>query len=281
MTIPERQAEAQPYLSVIAAPRGMGRDGLASLLARVGVLDEPTLRMRLGRDPPMIVAQVDPEIARRAVAAIRHEGGDAFAPTLDDLRSLGATSAIRDLHIGDGAIVATLWSGGDQRIAFTDIEIIVRAQLRSTEVRDISPSLDPTFGAAAGMYVVGPEVGVAMAAGGVWDRGRDVERRTVTSDKLDIHTRDRRVFQVDGDRFAFSVLGDMRGYSDRANMDRLCEQIEHVAPHAIVDRYYRLWNPPTGVQRMRLAASREDPAFAFYSRWVALMYRSITTAPGP
>ena len=103
-------------------------------------------------------------------------------------------------------------------------------------------------------------------------------RQVQTSDKLDVHTTDGSVFQIDGDKFGYSILGDLRGHSDRHNMDQMFELLAHLAPDAIVDPYFKLWTPPAGHHRLRLPdmkANNDDPAFAFYSRWVALLYRHL------
>ena len=53
-------------------------------------------------------------------------------------------------------------------------------------------------------------------------------------------------------------------------------------PHpAVVDAYYELWRPPPGFQKLRVPGMkgvRDDPSFAFYSRWAALTYRHVLTA---
>jgi hypothetical protein len=52
---------------------------------------------------------------------------------------------------------------------------------------------------------------------------------------------------------------------------------------AVVDPYFPLWRPAPAFERLRLPLSRlneEDPAFAFYSRWSALMYRHVMGAAG-
>ncbi len=104
------------------------------------------------------------------------------------------------------------------------------------------------------------------------------------AEKLDIHLKDGRVLQVDGDRFAFEILGTVRGLTDRENMDRLSELLAKAAPHAIVDPYFPLWKPPAEAKRMRLPrmlVNKDDPDFAFYSRWVAVMYRHMLGTEGP
>lgn len=126
--------------------------------------------------------------------------------------------------------------------------------------------------------MAGGAAGLALSFGrGYAANARDAVVRSIqTSDKLDIHTKDGKVYQIDGDKFGFQVLGDLRAHTDKANMDQMCELLSHIAPDEIVDPYFSLWKPPAGHHRLRLPEMRrnnEDPAFAFYSRWAALMYR--------
>ena len=98
-----------------------------------------------------------------------------------------------------------------------------------------------------------------------------------------MHTADGRVFQIDGDKFGFAVLGDMKGHTDNENMDKMLELLDHLTPNAIVDQYFKLFKAPTGYKRLRLdnlSVNNDDPAFAFYSRWTALMYRHVMGGVG-
>ena len=61
----------------------------------------------------------------------------------------------------------------------------------------------------------------------------------------------------------------------------MCELFASRAPDAIVDPYFSLFKPPPGYKRLRLPGMKindEDPAFAYYSRWAALMYRHVMGA---
>ena len=123
-------------------------------------------------------------------------------------------------------------------------------------------------------------MGLAVKYGAAYalSDGPTVTHQTTQSDKLDVHTTDGRVFQVDGDKFGYRVLGDLRKHGDKANMDAMLELLSHLAPDEIVDPYYSLWSAPPGHDRLRLPMMKinnDDPRFAFYSRWVALMYRQI------
>ena len=105
------------------------------------------------------------------------------------------------------------------------------------------------------------------------------ETRVVgVSAKLDIHTRDGTVYQVDGDKFAFGVLGDMRTQGDANNMDRTLELLEHVCGGAVSDGVFEQFKATPQVARFRIPGMRvnnDDPVFAFYSRWIAMVYRHV------
>lgn len=275
------QQDERPFLSIIAWPDGWTRDDAAKLLADAGVMDEATARLHVGRQPPVIICQCPPPAARRALRVVRHLGGDGFAPTFDDLAALGQTHKIRDLSLGDGELIATLWrEESEARIPFADVEIIIRAQLHSTERHRVRQSGNRQLAwRAAGAYAVAGAYGLALAYGaGYLNSAPESEQRITTSDKLDIHTASRQIYQVDGDKFALRILGEMRGYSDKKNMDQLCELLAHLAPNETVDPYFTLWSQPATAHRLQLPnmkRNNEDANFAFYSRWAATMYRHL------
>ncbi len=279
--------DARPFLSVLAWPEGYGRELVAQLLADTSGVDYETLKLRLGQAPPTVIGQVDPVAASRALFALIEEGGDGFAPTFTDLAALGPTLKIRDLRIEDGEIHLDLWRAESVVVAREEVEILVRAHLRgSVKERMIRPvpgpsgtTLDQARRARAELaWGIGGAMGLAIdfTGGYIDNAGQAFEKRVKTSDKLDIHSRGGRVFQIDGDKFGFRALGDLRGQGDRTNMDRMCELLSLIAPDEIVDPYFPLFSPPPGHDRLRLPGmilNHEDPAFAFYSRWAALMYR--------
>lgn len=273
--------DSRPFLSIIAWPQGLDREQTARVAADAAGLDRATVRLHLGRRPPMILAQIEADAAARAVAAIVTRGGEAFAPTLDDIAGLGPTLKIRDLRIEAGVIVVDLWHGPTRTIRREDVQILVRAHLVRNVSSHAPAGVDHGRGASA--VARGLRMGYALgavpaAAFSVTSETTPQSRQLQTSDKLDMHTTDESVFQIDGDKFGYSILGDLRGHSDRHNMDQMFELLAHLAPDEIVDPYYKLWTPPAGHHRLRLPdmkINNDDPAFAFYSRWVALMYRHL------
>ena len=257
-----------PFLSIVAWPSDWERGQLSALLAETGGLDQATLNMRLGRPPPMVLERVDPSPAARMIRDLVDSGGDGFLFTLDDLAGLGPTLGISDLGVTEGAIDVELRAGPRTSLRFDTIQVLVRAQLARTETHRRQPPRH-------GMHIGGRSR--------TWDSIKaefesSVTREVKTSDKLDLHTTDGSVYQVDGDRFAYLALGALRGHSDKANMDSICDLLSHLCPDAVVDTWYTLWRPPSGHDKLvvpNMTAGRDDPRFAFYSRWAALTYRHV------
>ncbi|MEO1130401.1 MAG: hypothetical protein AAFX05_11945 [Planctomycetota bacterium] len=260
----------RPYLTVVLLPEGMSRQQAATVLAASGVTDEVTAYQRLAKEPPMILGQFDPGPAHRAAIDMIKVGGDAMCITLDDLVRVGETRRIKDLRIGHGGIEYDLWRGEGGFLAFDAMKVLVRARLRSTTSRPVDP------GPNVGFNIGGPlDAGVDFDGS---DAGATNVKTTHLSDKLDIHAYDGSVYQIDGDKFGYGVLGELRGHSDGQNMDQMCELLHHLASHVIVDDFYSLFKPPPGYHRMqlpRMKLQQEDPGFAFYSRWTALVYRHV------
>lgn len=282
------------YLSIITYPDGATHNDVASLLARgaggARGMDEATLRMILRRTPPCIACLADRAAALAALNTLIARGGDGFAPSLADIETLGPTLRIRDLRLSVNGLEAELWRGPPAVIEPDDIEIIVRAR-QSEQVKTPGAPLTgqssltsytrPGSSAVALGWGLGGAYGLAAglyATGGFEIDVSPPEKSVVVHNKLDMHTADGQVFQIDGGKFAYKILGDQRGYSDNTNTDLLCELLTRLSPRAVVDPYFSYWRPPPGYQRLRLAQmkiNQEDPAFAFYSRWSALMYRYV------
>ncbi|UCD76569.1 MAG: hypothetical protein JSV91_06515 [Phycisphaerales bacterium] len=277
------------FLTVITYPEGMSHNDVAELLADGGGLDAPSLRMILKQTPPCIAGRYDRGSALGALRALIKAGGDGFAPTMADIEALGPTLKIKDLRLGAGGLEADLWRGPSATINPDAIQIIVRAHLSEkilkprsgvTGTSILTSYTRPGASSVAIGWGMGGAYGLALglyAGGGFSPEARE-ERTVVLSHKLDIHTADDRVFQIDGDKFAYLILGDQRGYSDNENTDKMCELLAHLSPNAVVDPYFSYWHPPPGHQRLRLLQmkiNKDDPAFAFYSRWAALMYRHV------
>lgn len=266
------------YLSVIAWPEGVAspHDVRSLLDDAIPVPDDPrlardheALHNRVALQTPLILGSVTRSEGERICQTIRHRRGDAFITSEQDLAALGPTLKIRDLSLRDGALDVTIWRGPETTIRTDAIVCLVRAHLSDSVV--VRTPARASISQIHFIHHMPPSV-----------RGEFVRdattRKTKTSDKLDIHTADGSVFQIDGDKFGYQILGDMRAHSDKANMDRMFELLQHLADHAVADMYFPLWKPPPGYDRLRIPhahLNNDDPAFAFYSRWCALMYRHI------
>lgn len=286
MSMASQQNNDSAFLTAILWPKDVERDAVVRAMAQQSGLDEHTLRLKSRQHPPAILAMVPQEVARRALTALLEHGGDGFAPTMNDLHALGPTLKIKDLRLESGGFVAELWRGATQRIEPKEILALIRGQLSEVKV-DPMPELSFDYigqglsARAYSTYSFGGSYGAAVRFSIDYAddfsnaRGR---RIITTSSKLDIHTHDGRVFQIDGDKFGYRILGEQRGHSDLVNVDRMCELFTHMAPDAVVDPYFSLWHPPPGHDRLRISqrnVNNDDPAFAFYSRWAALMYRHL------
>lgn len=261
--------DAQPFLSIVRQPEGCDRSQTAALLAELNVLDLPTARLRLGQEPPMVIAQAEPGVAGAAADAIRTRGGDAFTFTFGDLEALGPTLKIARLRVVEGGIDVDLHRGLSTTLRRENVQVLVRAQLRETKTERRPP---PKLGSTAlNRSLDAIRAGIESAT----------THKLTTAELLDIHMTDGSVYEVDGRRFDFSVLGDLKGYSDKPNMDNLCELIAHLAPDEVVDTWFRLWRPPAGYRNLRVPdanAGEDDLSFTFYSRWAALTYRHVMGA---
>jgi hypothetical protein len=279
MHAPRAHADQRPFLTIVAWPEGLDRGAMANLVADATGLTLADVRMRLGQAPPMIFGQVDQPIADLAIDAVVRAGGDAFTATLDDLAAFGPTLRIKELRITGGNLDIETWQGLRATVLRENVQILVRAHLVAERKRQVPVTAPGHHVQWKASYLAFGWGGVAANAISSALQAAPTGRPIQTSDKLDIHTADGSIFQVDGDKFGYQVLGELRGHSDKANMDAMFELLAHITPNEIVDDFFALWKPPPGHERLRLPGPRPgDPAFAFYSRWVALMYRHLLDA---
>lgn len=274
------------YLSVISPAEASGTPTLRDFVPLLRQVMGPELDRWWSRfvlPLPAILGPVPSLMADAAVRAIVETGADAFAPTMDDIESLGPTLKIKRLAIEEGpALIAEMWRGGAFEIlrpgqvlalvlgGIPDRRVKPRPSALSSEPDEImeSVSLPVELGMARGMQRAADLFGRVPK----WDVEAEV------SFKLDLHTRDGRVFQIDGDKFNFDVLGEGRAQSDRLNSRALADLLAHLCTGAVLDDYFRDFKPPMGAQRLRLpmmSMNNDDPEFAFYSRWAGLMYRHV------
>lgn len=279
-------ASRKQFLTIITWPADLDRGQLAQKLAQTAGFDERTLVLTLGRRPPAILGSFPADQCHAAVTLILNLGGDAFACSLADIEALGPTHKIRNLRLEHGGLAADIWRGGTTRIEPADVQILIRAKLSEQQTKRPPIQTGQRYRNAA-IYRTGPGMGFAL--GGAYGLALSIrshqslvdysfEKTITTSDKLDIHLTNGMIYQIDGDKFGFQILGDLRGFTDNENIDKMCELLAHLAPDEIVDPYFSIWKAPPQIRQLRLPnmkINKDDPAFAFYSRWAALMYRHV------
>ena len=285
------------FLSVISWPRTGGAGVAVKNMAAASGVDQHQLRLQSRQHVPSVLGRYAGDAARRAAQALIDMGGDAFAPTMHDIEAVGMTRKVKDISLVADGVQFDLWRGAPETIDPHEIDVIVRGHLSETIVPP-TPTNDPLAGsfatgaAAAGLLAWGPGGSYGVAAS-LYARQQlsdwsVIDQRLVMSHKLDIHVNrpsmSPLVYQIDGDKFGFQILGPRRGSSDKVNIERVSELFTHLNPEIVIDPYFRLWKPPAAVNSMRLPmmqVNNDDPAFAFYSRWAALMYRYVMRDTAP
>ena len=289
MTTPA-SATDRAWLTVIAWPEQYAaRSQLLDTLAEMLHSDTPTMRHHADRSPPTVLGWFSRPTSEAAVKPIVDSGGDAIVMSLDDVQSLGPTMKIKDIRIEPAGLTFDCWRADSVTIDPGDIDVIVRATMQeqhgtpestTTLTGEIVDGRQSVIGGTLEAWAIGRRAASQFAD---WST---MDRRVDTSHKLDVHVRNQNgqasVYQIDADKFAFRILGDLRGHSDNTNIDRMCEFIQHLNSDVIVDAYFPLWKPPPGAQRLRLPMmqyNKEDPSFAFYSRWATIIYRTLRARP--
>lgn len=263
------------YVTLVTPPDGVAFDRLVNVLVEAGLSDTPTVQSVLKRVAPCILGECEIDIAERCVARITELGGDAMIVSMRDAERLGGTLRIRDLGVGAGTLDLTLWRGPTTSVRFASVDVLVRA----SDSRETSGGVGPSD--VSRRAISGAVIRHRSAYGSLQDDLRTIaasRKKILTFDWLDIHTKDGTVYQLDGAKFGYAALGEMKTQGDRANMDKMLDLLTHLAPHAAVDTYFPLFRAPSSVKRIRLHGMRineEDATFAFYSRWAALVYRHV------
>ena len=268
MTIPASDHN-QEYLMLCAWPDGMSRGDVARMLAGVTKYDPGTLRITIGPQAPSAIGSLESGEAQHAAEHVEQMGGSARSVTLEDLAALGPTINVRDLAVSEERFELKLSDDRSVALEFADLQLLVRGRLRIAEKVPVSSRVR-----LDSLTIANPIRRKALI-----ENAPPQQRESFkTSEKLDLHVSDGRIYQLDGDRFLYGVLGDSKEYSDIANMNKMFDLISHFATQAIVDDFFKIWVAPPGVRRFRIPgmkAYREDTGFAFYSRWAALMYRHV------
>lgn len=267
-------------LTIIEAPPGWGDAEFVQVLALAGLVDEKTARAKRLREPPCLVGLCETRRARFVVDHVVRAGGDAMCCGMDAIAGLGATVKVKHFDVEPGVLVGTLWKGGAFRVALGDVQVLVRGNVRVARKRSAIHDADiGTFGAGYGGYQSEFSMVTHAQADAELERARSRSRgSTEISAKLDLHASDGTVYQIDGDKFAYLALGDMKTQGDVNNMDRLLDLLEHVCGNAVSDRVFDAFRGPPQLRRFRIPEMKrnnDDPLFAFYSRWIATVYRHV------
>ncbi len=105
------------------------------------------------------------------------------------------------------------------------------------------------------------------------------------SELIDLHTDRGLWFRINGDKFAWHVLGKQRDRADRLNADLMTRRLAREAPQATLDEFYSLFKPPpgsfiTGRDAVAYGTTHAQGLgqFDFYSRWICLVYRYVAQA---
>lgn len=258
-------------------------------MARATGIDAADLRLRLRREPPCILGLAGPGAANGAAHAAQASGGELFAPAVAEIQASAAEIPARTLEVRPGRLLVQPWRARDPiDVALESIELLVRGSVRppresrrgdlppgpaaNTGMRRRLGSTSLITGAAGAFLAHAVETGSAVP----------ITTQAPPIELLDIRLRDGRAIRVDGRRFAFHVLGPLRGQNDRVNMDALRDLLARLAPRSIVDNGFALYTPGPEVafaivDRRLPAAER---AFTFYARWITLVYRHMAGESG-
>lgn len=281
-----RAADDMRFVSLITPPTGLDAAAACGVMAPFLGTVVDVGPNRFGVPPCIVASTLDAHAAEAAVRAICSMGGDAFAPSLADIAALGATMKIKHLELpGDGTLRAEFWRS--ERVTFdaASVQVLVRASLGKRPAGLGNAEAEPIVDVARAGLVLAD---IMLDTPGVWcptavdsTPAPPLRPTAIISEKLDIHLSSGQVLQIDGDKFGFRVLGSLRGHSDKANIDAMIELLRHLSDKAVLDSFFGNFKPPPGINRLRLPDTRlnnDHPAFAFYSRWVALMYRHVMEA---
>jgi hypothetical protein len=270
------QPSEPAFLSIVARPERLDRNGLITALAEAAGVDPFHAGQRLAKDVmPCVIGRIDASVASDVVVELRGRGVHAIAPTSAQLRNFAPPIRAKRLVPAIGApepmYMCEPWR--DEAFGFTarEVGIIVRARLTKTQkgparTEQTGAFYDPFSGAVVAEY----------------ETVRDT--RSSISDILDIYLRNRRRIRCCGDKFNFDMLGASRGYTDNENMDKLSVMIAESAPKAVVDLGFSDFTcPPAVASAYRTssggAAMKDDnPVFDFYSPWIVQVFRALAAS---
>jgi hypothetical protein len=274
----------QAFLSLLQRPQGLSIGELATLVADLIEHDVYTVRQRLTKEPPVIAAVIPEMQAIDTAAALSAADIPAMAITQRQMLGMGQPMLVRFMTRTDSGYVVDIWHGPTTTIPFEGMQVLIRASLSPTDqqlkrigaARGSNLSGDPGIGRSVGTIAtrMSPMGRMGGLAGGMGQPAPEPAKPSAPNkaEVIDIHTNGL-WFRINGDRFAWQVLGEERQYSDRANADLLFAWLKHDAPRAVPDSFFKLFKPPAGVRTGTALGAEQTGPFDFYSRWVCLIYR--------
>ena len=274
--------QQRAFLSLLIRPQNLSEEEIAQALSKILPTDLYTLRTQLKAIPPNIIAPLPPQSATNAINLLQQLGCAAFAPTTEQIAALGPTTKIKHLRLTTSGLQIETWRQGSTTINPDNIEILIQAKItESHKKKSFSSGSHPGFAGPFGstpLDWVSHDLHTGIQSNN-WNTSAGVQphKSNIHADhKLDIHTTQGKIFQIDSAKFAFEFLGKDRDLSVRINMNQTTDFFKSLAPNAALDTYFDSFNAPPTSRNFHATNStinKDNPTFAFYSRWAALVYR--------
>lgn len=265
------------YLVIVGWPAGATEDSATETLVRAG-MDAYTARLRARRTLPQVADRISLSERDDKLALLHGLGVLAVAPTEAELNDVCEPLMAKSLvSAGEGEYLIEPWMGQGRRLRMAEVSLMVRASVRS-RWKQTSSGHDARYVAAGAALggLQGAAIGAMIGAhSGVDGSGASVV------EILDLYGPSEGPIRVSGAKHNFSVLGERRGLTDRANMETLLADLTSQAPSAVVDDCFGCFSCPTELLTVRVTTDgksstrKEDhmSAFDFYTRLRWIMHQ--------
>lgn len=258
------------YVTIIEWPAGW--DGARRILALAESLgQDPADAQLVARRPtPCLALKMAAPDAADGVGALRRRGVRACATPNEKIEGLPPPRmAKRLVEAGSGRYAVELWREPETSLDMANVFLMIRAgvrsERRSTEIRMTRTGNTGAFGEGPT-----PEV----------HRSHSIK----TSEILDLYLvkgLSAARFRINGLKFNFDVLGPLKGYSDRENVEKLAMRFAAEAPRTLIDTGFEGFRYEAKRVRSetwgqgRTAISDAGPLFDFYSAWSFFIHLAI------
>lgn len=267
------------YLTIVDWPVDCPPLQRVRLLVEASGLDPETMLMRVARPTPITIARIEPADAPPVLDTLRRGGVHATAHTGTELSALAEPLRVNDVR--DAPSGWELHFKGRHECAvmrFEALFLAVRAAVVKRRAAHPDAAVRPPH-ADSHVRLSNAEItGLPVSA----PRRSATDRHTHV---IDLWTRDSACFRIDGDAFAWHILGARRGMSDAVNAQTMIDILSERAPGAIIDSGYERYGcaDPSAARFFARGASARTvaPEFEFYSRWAWLFYRSMVGGGPP